>query len=165
MTEEILDKVRDINLTLKKSGVPTIELPKFPVSVSIKVPVIDIGDSLDGDVASDIANEAITFSFGNFRLGRLIKLFAPVKVDVGAFKDNISSAVKNEGHEKLNLVFENLSTQIEKDLEDIFDKFMSDCDDMSLTCQKIFETTLDNINVVLDETTQTRYEPSAILPC
>ena len=67
--------------------------------------------------------------------------------------------------DKVRDINQNLSTQIEKDLEDIFDKFMSDCDDMSLTCQKIFETTLDNINVVLDETTQTRYEPSAILPC
>lgn len=46
VTQEIIDKVKPINVTLKKSGFPTITLPSFPVSVSINVSVEKLNPAL-----------------------------------------------------------------------------------------------------------------------
>ena len=160
VTEEIIEKVRDINSTLQKSGVPTITLPDFPVSVSMSVKSTNnISGSIDPNIALKFAKEAIKVVERTGFFGWIADIFSTkTEVDIAEFKKNIADVVKSEGREKLNSEFENLSRQVEEGIDDIFDKFMDDCDDTSTIYQKIFENTHRNIVEVLDETGKKKAE-------
>jgi len=159
VTKEIIDMVSDINVTLKKSGVPTITLPTFPIDVSMPTPKVEISGSIDSQTALNIAKNSIKEVERTGFFGWIADLFTTkTEVNIDEFKKNIADIVKAEGRKKLDNAFADLSRSVQDGIDEIFDKFMDDCDRTSDIYQKIFENTQRNIVEVLDATGKKKEE-------
>lgn len=159
VTKEIIDMVSDINVTLKKSGVPTITLPNFPISVSMPTPKVSVSGSIDSQIARNFAKNSIKEVERTGFFGWIADLFTTkTEVNIEEFKKNIADAVKAEGLKQLNKSFEELSRSVQDGIDEIFDKFMDDCERTSNIYQKIFENTQGNIVEVLDATGKKKEE-------
>lgn len=158
-TQEITEKVSDINKTLRKAGVPTIDLPTFPISISLNISNVNISGSVDSESIQDFAKDSIhAVERGGF-FGSILDFFhTKTVVKVYEFKNAVSDRIKYNGNEKINSVFTDISRQVQNEIGKIFDNFIKGCDEASNTYQKIFSNTLYDINVVLDETGKKKAE-------
>ncbi|MBD3878983.1 MAG: dynamin family protein [Quinella sp. 1Q5] len=158
-TKEIIDMVSDINVTLRKSGVPTITLPTFPIDVSMPTPKVSVSGSIDSKIALNIAENSIKVVERTGFFGWIADIFTTkTEVNIDEFKKNIADVVKAEGREQLNKAFADLSRNVQDGIDEIFDRFMDDCDRTSNIYQKIFENTQRNIVEVLDATGKKKEE-------
>ena len=158
-TKEITEKVSDINKTLKKAGVPTITLPTFPISISLSVSSVNISGKISTDSLNSFARNAIHEVKREGFFGSILDFFhTKTEVRQNEFKDAVARALKQKGREKINLVFTEISNQVRKEIDKIFDKFIKGCDETGETYQKIFKNTLYDINVVLDDTGKKKAE-------
>lgn len=158
-TKEIINMVSDINMTLKKSGVPTITLPTFPIDVSMPTPKVSLSGSIDSKIALNIAENSIKVVERTGFFGWIADIFTTkTEVNIDEFKKNIADVVKDEGLEQLNKAFADLSRNVQDGIDEIFDRFMDDCDRTSDIYQKIFENTQRNIVEVLDATGKKKEE-------
>ncbi len=158
-TKEITEKVSDINKTLRKAGVPTIDLPTFPISISLNISNVNISGSVDNESIQDFAKDSIHKVEREGFFGSILDFFhTKTIVKVYEFKNAVSDRIKYNGNEKINSVFTDISRQVQNELGKIFDNFIKGCDEASNTYQKIFSNTLYDINVVLDETGKKKSE-------
>ena len=158
-TKIIIDKVSDINKTLRKVGVPAIQLPTFPVSISINTPDIEISGSISSESVNTFAKGAIHAVERTGFFGGILDIFhTKTEVYIGEFKKALADELKADGHKKINSIFDEFSVQIRDAIDDNFDNFIKGCDKTSETYQKIFKNTLYDINVVLDETGKKKAE-------
>ena len=160
VTTKIVEKVKNINAMLKKSGVPTITLPSFPVSVSIDMKGAQFrGDNFDPQKIFNFAESSIKKVERTGFFGWVADIFTTkTVVDIDEFKRNLSSEIKRIGHPELEREFGNLSRQLNDELEKVFIRFDKDCDDTRKTYMTIFENTNRNIIEVRDETGKKKAE-------
>ena len=159
-TNRIVAKVKSINELLKKSGVPTITLPSFPVSVSINVSDVKFkGDGIDFDKFFNFAASSIKEVEREGFFGWIADIFTTkTVVDIEEFKRNISAEIKRIGHPELEREFNNLSRQLKDELEKVFNRFDKDCDETQKIYTTIFENTNRNIIEVRDATGKKKEE-------
>ena len=152
-TKEITDHVVEINQTLKKSGVPTIILPTFPVSVSVNASNAKFSGSIDNSIASILASNSIhEVKRGGF-FGSILDFFSTkTEVDIVQFRRSLAREVKKIGQAEIERVFRDLSDEVRDSIDDTFDGFQRSCDEAGDIYQKIFSNTLYDISVVLDDT-------------
>ena len=152
-SQEIINKVSEINKTLKKSGVPTIVLPEFPVSVSINVSSANISGSINTSEVVNFANDSIKVVERTGFFGWIADIFTTkTEVDIEEFKSKVTQMIKDNGHKKIPEVFNELSSGVQLELNKIFEGFIKTCDETGEIYQQIFKRTLYDINLVLDET-------------
>ena len=154
VTQEIIDKVKSINVTLKKSGVPTITLPSFPVSVSINVSVEKLNPALiDFEKIFNFATNSIKEVERTGFFGWIADIFTTkTVVDIDEFKRNIAAEIKRLGHAELESECNKLSTELKRQVEEAFNRFDEDCTATRKIYKTIFENTHRNIIEVRDET-------------
>ena len=158
-TKEIINMVSEINKTLKKSGVPTITLPTFPIDVSMPTPKVSVSGSIDSKIALNIAENSIKVVERTGFFGWIADIFTTkTEVNIDEFKKNIADVLKDEGRKQLKNAFADLSRNVQDGIDEIFDRFMDDCDRTSDIYQKIFENTQRNIVEVLDATGKKKEE-------
>jgi len=159
-TTRIVDKVKNINAMLKKSGVPTITLPSFPVSVSIDISKVKFtGEHVDFQKIFGFASNSIKKVERTGFFGWVADIFTTKRVaDVEEFKKNLSAEIKRTAHPELEREFNNLSRQLNDELEKVFIRFDKDCDDTKRIYTTIFENTNRNIIEVRDATGKKKAE-------
>ena len=158
-TREITAKVSDINKTLRKAGVPTINLPEFPISVSMKVSKINVSGTVSQASVKNFAKNAIHAVKRKGFFGSILDIFhTKTEVYIGEFKNAVAHELKNDGYKQISAVFDEMSSQVQEEIGNIFDNFIKGCDNAGSTYQKIFSNTLYDINVVLDETGKQKAE-------
>lgn len=160
VTQEIIDKVKTINVTLKKSGVPTITLPSFPVSVSINVSVEKLNPALiDFEKIFNFAASSIKEVERTGFFGWIADIFTTkTVVDIDEFKRNIVAEIKRLGHAELERECNKLSTELKQQVEEAFNRFDEDCTATRKIYKTIFENTHRNIVEVRDETGKKKAE-------
>lgn len=160
VTQEIVDKVKDINVTLKKSGVPTITLPSFPVSVSINVSVEKLTPALiDFEKVFKFATNSIKEVERTGFFGWIADIFTTkTVVDIDEFKRNIAAEIKRIGHAELESECNKLSTELKRQVEEAFNRLDEDCTATRKIYKTIFENTHRNIIEVRDETGKKKAE-------
>lgn len=160
VTAKIVDKVKNINEMLKRSGVPTITLPSFPVAVSIDMKSAQFrGDHFDAQKIFNFAAGSIKKVERTGFFGWVADIFTTkTVVDIDEFKRNLSTEIKRIGHPELEREFDNLSRQLNDELEKVFVRFDKDCDDTRKIYMTIFENTNRNIIEVRDETGKKKAE-------
>lgn len=160
VTAKIVEKVKKINDMLKKSGVPTITLPSFPVSVSIDISRVEFkGDDFDPQKIFNFAANSIKKVERTGFFGWVADIFTTKRVaDVEEFKRNLSTEIKRIGHPELEREFSNFSRQLNDELEKVFVRFDKDCDGTRKIYMTIFENTNRNIIEVRDDTGRKKAE-------
>lgn len=157
--QKIIAKVAEINKTLKKAGVPEIQMPDFPISVSLNVPNITTSGGVYSGTIIKIAGDSIQEVEREGFFGWIADIFTTkTVVNIQQFKDTIVSKVSAEGAKKINKVFDNISEQSTDEIDKNFDNFIKICSETGATYQKIFKQTLYDINIVLDETGKKKAE-------
>lgn len=159
-TARIVEKVKSINELLKKSGVPTIILPSFPVSVSINVSDVKFkGQAIDFNKFFNFAASSIKVVEREGFFGWIADIFTTkTVVDLEEFKRNISDEIKRVSHPELDREFNNLSRQLKDELEKVFNRFDKDCDETQRIYMTIFANTNRNIIEVRDATGKKKEE-------
>lgn len=160
VTQEIIDKVKTINVALKKSGVPTITLPSFPVSVSMNVSGAKFNfDSIDGAKLFSFAENSIKVVKRTGFFGTIADWFTTKRVvDIDELKQNIVAEIKRLGHAELERECSKLSTELKQQVEEAFNRFDEDCTATRKIYKTIFENTHRNIVEVRDETGKKKAE-------
>ena len=160
VTAKIVEKVQKINDMLKKSGVPTITLPSFPVSVSIDISRVEFkADNFDPQKIFNFAANSIKKVERTGFFGWIADIFTTKKVaDVEEFKRNLSAEIKRISHPELEREFSNFSRQLNDELEKVFVRFDKDCDGTRKIYMTIFENTNRNIIEVRDDTGRKKAE-------
>ena len=113
---------------------------------------------IDSQIARNFAKNSIKEVERTGFFGWIADIFTKkTEINIEEFKKNIADIVKAE-RKKLDDAFADLSRRVQDGIDEIFDRFMDDCDRTSDIYQKIFENTQRNIVEVLDATGKKKEE-------
>ena len=161
LSREIKEQVEEVNDVLEQSGVPIIELPNFPIEVSMPTPdTSKMSSSVNLRIIAMDSVEWVKRSgfFGFFSDFETWLRGKKKVINLSQFEENMTNALINSGDEAVNKVYDDLSKDVQRNMDEVFHVFRERSNAVGRDYNNIFNDTLEDINNALDETSERKEE-------